>query len=291
MSLPPTTTYTKGWWDDCNILTPYYTWTEKGTVGGDLGTMFVENNDYFRISMTAIAGDASIWWEYPDSAGADNIGILTNTYKRIKFRYKCSNATIKAKIIAVYNVGAPQTVLAATNSETFAVGDVALTPNERLDHIQLYAEDAIGIVFYDFVMVYAGIYTFPNAGQLVEPFLSPSQTAKLPIPFRGGPILQGLGCEDYTHVHFVADLDVEDWGTPKGSIFYLLSHHQKTDLWQWMEFPEHGLAFKAYLESCSFPFRDGKLGVDAWFREFKLGGTPPDTDWSVTENYAERYGF
>lgn len=290
----PTITHGKGWQDDCNSLTPKYTWVEKGTGDGDLGSMMVENNDYFRIYVTAILGDKIYWWEYPDSAGGDNIGIDSQTYTKAMFRYKCNNANIKAKIEVLMSAGPPETILPETNTETLTVGTATITGGEGvdIDHVRLYANQAKGVVFYDWIMFYTDTYTFPNAN--LEFFEPDPVVPVLGIPFRGGGIIQNLGNE-WAQVHITADMNKAkagtSWGSPAGQYIDKICHEQPKDLWQWFTMPELGRAFRVYVsQKAKISLVKRKKELDLWLTEYKLGGTPPDPSFSITESYAERFG-
>jgi hypothetical protein len=279
----PTITYGKGFRDDGYTLTPEYTWTENGTVAGDLATMLPIYGDYFDLDLTAIGGDASVWWEYPDSGGANNISISTNTYPKVHYRYKCSNATVKAKIVSVNNDATTDTWLAATNNETWTYGTATLTDAKTLDHIRLYAETAIGHVYYDFADVFQGIFTFPSAN-LVE-LIGPSpRVPYLPIPCKDGVDPQNLG-SDPIQVRINADMDVDDTTWNSGKVFDQISHDLSFDLWQWLTLPEHDRQFKVTMaEPYRMPFENGQLSLELLLKEYKLA------DARALENYVERFG-
>ena len=283
----PTFSYHKGWQDDGSSLTPLYTWTEKGTGDGDVATMTVVDSEYFKIDLTAVLGDASVYWEYPDSVGADDIGIDSTIYQLVLYRYKCSNPNVKAKIEEVWSGGAVKTILPETNATTFTYGTIIIdgTVGQDVDHIRLYATNAIGNVYYDFVVLCEGTFTFPTAD--VELYLPQPTIANIGIPGRDGQILQNLGSE-LARVHITADMTpatTAEWGTPKGQRIYQICHHQSNDLWQWWEFPKHGVKFKACIESSpEISVTDTKMLLDLWLKEYKLG------DACNSENYSERFG-
>jgi hypothetical protein len=291
MSYQPTITYGKAWQDDGNDLSPLYTWTEKGTGDGDTTDFIIENNDYFRIPLSFIGGDASVYWEYPDSAGADNLLIDTDDYPNIMWRYKgMPGQTTCAKIELVFDGGGTQIVLNETHTETLTVGTATIDAGERLDHVRLYATTGVGLVFYDFLMVYKGTFTFPKAD--VHPYWGNPAVSQLGVR-KGGGVPQDLGGE-WSRIHITAEMTHEstaDWGSPKGKYLKQILHEQPNDLWQWLTLPSHDSAFKARIpQPIEMPYVNGKLNLDLWLEEYKLGATPPSTAYSITETSDERFG-
>jgi len=282
----PTITHGKGWWDDCLTLTPYYTWFEMGTGDADVATMAVLYGDYFDIDLTDISGDASVYWEYPENPGVgNNIGIGSLTYPYVFYRYKCGNATVKAKIELVWSGGAVKTVLADTNSETWTYGATTITGamGQNIDHVRLYATTAVGHVYYDFVCIGQAVFTFPSAS-LVELTGAFPRHANIPIPSKDGVAPQNLGSEP-AQVRITADMDVDDTTWNYGKVFDQISHDLSNDLWQWLTLPAHKRQFKATLaEPPCYPFENGRLSLNLLLEEYKLA------DARAFENYAERFG-
>ena len=222
-----------------------------------------------------------VYYEYDFSPNL-SVG-PNNPYKSLLIRYKCSNANVKAEVEYVYTGPEYQSVLPSTNNELFTAYSANLVADKTLDKIRLYANDDEGAVYYDFHLLYDAIYTFPNAGLLVDPYLPEARIADIVIPGKDGLVQQNLG-SDLSKIHIVADMDVEDWGTPKGKWLQQIVHEQSSELWQWWTFPSHGWKFKGYVKNARQPFTDRKMGLDMWVHEYKLGSA------TEIETYAERFG-
>jgi hypothetical protein len=280
----PTITRGKGWWDDLFIVNPYYTWVLQGVADADTGTMGFIYGDYMDLDLTGVGGDASMYAEYPDFGGGDDIEIGSLTYPYVFYRYKCSNANVKAKIELVWSDDAVKTVLAATNNEDWTYGATEITGDtgKNIDHVRLYATTAIGHVYYDFICIGQGVFEFPGAN-LVELILPNPRRGNIPIPGKDGVAPQNLGSEP-AQVRISADMDTtSDWND--GKVFDQISHDLSSDLWQWLTLPAHDRQFKATLaDSPRMPFEDGKLRLELLFEEYKLANA------RSFENYAERFG-
>ncbi len=168
-----------------------------------------------------------------------NIDKSTTLYGRIRLRYRTtSNAT--AKVILVFDDASTQTVLSETAASTFKVLDTTITTAKTLDHIKLYACDGTGSVYYDFIQVYKGNFTFPNVASLT--FTPPSRNLRIPAPSRIGNIPQNLGADDAT-IELTCNLDVEtdtyswkrDGDVDAGDIFLDVCHNHGTlQPFQWL---------------------------------------------------------
>jgi len=256
-----------------------------GTGDADVATMAPLYGDYFDIDLTDISGDASVYWEYPENPGVgNNIAISSVTYPYVFYRYKCSNANVKAKIELVWSDASVKTVLADTNKEVWTYGTTLITgvAGRNIDHARLYATTAVGHVYYDFICIGQGVFIFPSAN-LVELIGPPPRKANIPIPGKDGVAPQNLG-SDPAQVRISADMDTSTtWNL--GKVFDQISHDLSSDLWQWLTLPAHDRQFKATLaEAPRYPFEDSKLRLELLFEEYKLA------DARALENYAERFG-
>jgi len=153
--------------------------------GGDIAVSFL-HGDIMKIGLVSnnAATEESGFYSYPDKDGANNLAFSTTTYPKFLCRYKTSSANAAAgaaaKIVLAFNgyveansvdtniaAGHAQEILTNSFSTTWktAIGDI--TPTKTLDHILLFAEcdttAAIGTdyVYYDFVLVHKGTFTFP----------------------------------------------------------------------------------------------------------------------------------
>jgi hypothetical protein len=208
------------------------------TVSGAAATQAIDSGDYF--ALTRAAADAS-------TVNGTNLSLSTSIYTKIRFRYKCGNSSVKAKIIVTFSDASTQTVLAETNNQTFGYTSVALTAAKTVDHVTLYATTAAGTVYYDFVEIYEGDYILPNCTKLTPPNILRDATLK---PFGMiGAHTQAGGAELKT-VTMSCDLDVEGatitWKRPQtGSptdktnteVFELIAHEEaKSVSWHWLNY-------------------------------------------------------
>ena len=209
------------------------TWTL--TVGASLGTHSVTTNPgTLTVACTNFANDV-----YTETITAGvNLGLPPTTYPRIRFRYKTTgNAT--AKVMIEDNNTDQQIIMAETASSTWSVVDAAITLTHNIDHIFLYCCDDTGTVQYDWVMIYAGNFTFPNVLDIrVDPT---SRNVNLGIP--SGMVLgtQNLGADPAT-IELDCDLDIEtasyDWtrasDTLKDEVFLDILQGQSSYPFQWL---------------------------------------------------------
>jgi hypothetical protein len=207
------------------------------TVSGAAATQAIDSGDYF--ALTRAAADAS-------TVNGTNLSLSTSIYTKIRFRYKCGNSSVKAKIIVTFSDASTQTVLAETNNQTFGYTSVALTAAKTVDHVTLYATTAAGTVYYDFVEIYEGDYILPNCTKLTPPNILRDASLK---PFGMiGAHTQAGGAELKT-VTMSCDLDVEGatitWKRPQtGSptdktnteVFELIAHEEAKNVpWHWLD--------------------------------------------------------
>jgi hypothetical protein len=207
------------------------------TVSGAAATQAIDSGDYF--ALTRAAADAS-------TVNGTNLSLSTSIYTKIRFRYKCSNSSVKGKIIVTFSDASTQTVLAETNNQTFGYTSVVLTAAKTVDHVTLYATTAAGTVYYDLVEIYEGDYILPNCTKLTPPNILRDATLK-PFGMIGAHIQAG-GAELKT-VTMSCDLDVEGatitWKRPQtGSptdktnteVFELIAHEEAKNVpWHWLD--------------------------------------------------------
>ncbi|RLC88037.1 MAG: hypothetical protein DRJ03_04005 [Chloroflexi bacterium] len=249
---------------------------------GNVGSFTCEHDDYFKINITSSSGNKTYYIE-------DNIGYVSpSVYTTFLYRYKTSDTNIKAKIVAVFASG-NQTILSETSSTTWVKGSATLdTDKGSLTRIRLYANQATGQVYYDFVLVCKGIFTFPNCGYGLE-FTPPARYAMLEIPARVGDITQNLGSPSAT-VTIGCDLDVGDWKRSgdyvDGEVFLDIAHNSYTEPWQWLDTGTE--QFKATLDTPVFRREaDGNSArriLELTFREYRRSS-------ASNESYVERFGL
>jgi len=212
---------------DCDDATD---WGE--TEDGNTGSTVVDEGDYFKIVITASAGNKVYHWH-----NGTDIDIAAATYKKILFRYKTSDTSIKAKILLEFDDATNQTVLAETSSVTWATGSATPTTGKTIDHVHLYANQATGTVWYDFVLICEDVFTFPYVsrdGKSGGISLSvKNRYANLKPPKRVGDIHQYLGM-DAPQIVLTGDMDTQTgWTAPIGWLLYANTHRAYHEPWQW----------------------------------------------------------
>ena len=221
-------------------------WAE--TEDGNTATVTTSSDDYLAITVSASAGNKLCYYSYPSEATnhTTNLTIATTTYTKIRWRYICGDASVKARIDLVFSDASTQTVLVATNNVGWTVGSATITTAKTLDHIRVYATAATGTVYYDFIQVYKGDFTFPNIVGINGNF-NP-RLVKTAIPGKGGSDTQGLGTED-AEFDVTCDLsisnDTNDWMRPQGNltktdykdgqVFWEIVHRSYNDPWVWID--------------------------------------------------------
>jgi len=249
-------------------------WAE--TEDGNTATITTSNEDWLNITVSATGGNAVAYYSYPSEATNhdEHIDISTSTYTTFIGRYICSNANIRAKIVAVFrDTGGgetTQTVLDATNNESWTVFTITLTSGKTLDHLRVYGNNATGTVYYAFLLACKGKFTFPNIVSIRQ--TASTRYAKIGIPGQGGDDIQNLGTES-AEFDITCDLSVsndnDDWKRPQGSaagktddnpaqVFYDIWHRTYNDPWVWID--TETMQFKALITSVN-EFQEGESNM------------------------------
>jgi len=243
----PTITYGHGFLDDCTAAT-LASWAE--TEAGVVATMTVSNDDYFVIAGTCDnVADEYVYYE------RDITNISTTIHPKLLVRWKTSAAAngLEAKINVTYDdASATQTTLGFSTSWTTTV--ITLPTGKTVDKIRLIADDnpdtvAAGTfyVYFDFVLICQGIFTWPfvSGGVELEGF---NNNQYLKIPSKVGNATQYLGADDST-IRVYGDIDSTGtnaagvpligegwhgrWTTHDGEAFYQILHYAFGDPWEW----------------------------------------------------------
>lgn len=265
----PTITHNQGYFDDCHDTTG---WTE--TEDGNTCALTVDNDDFFNLDVTVSAGNKIAYYSYPDEGGASNIAISTNTYPYAICRYKTSDDNIKAKIEFVFSDATTQTVLDETSSTNYATVAVVPTTAKTLDHVRLYANQATGHVYYDFVLMCQTNFTFPFVAPGGIWYRGHNRYPDIPIPSRIGNIPQ-YGGADSPFIEMTGTMDTNtDWGTPNlGDKLYQIHRQSCTNPWQW---------FTSDLVNCKVVMVDWEVG--------QLAETPVQRVWRILLKQVSRSG-
>lgn len=252
-----TLTYNEPWAEDCTDNTD---WTLQGAAGGDTATFTVENQTWFKIDVTGVGGDGIM---YVDN---DNNKTISSTYAKALIRYKTSDSSVKAKVVAEYSDASTETLLAETSSTTWktATADLTYPSGKTLDHIRFHGNQALGQVYYDFIIIHANTFTFPHVASGGIRITFPNKLAHIEIPGRSGDIIQNLGMKSPEITIMGNVLQGEQWqsGTfPNwtGPHFEYLLMALNNDPWGWL--------------TCTEPYFKGKVMFKNFFSYLDVVGT------------------
>lgn len=206
----PTLTYGHGYFTDMDSATY---WGAKTDSADALTGVSITCNDGDVIAIEGTcdaAADEYVYYEY------DMTNISSDTYPKITIRYKTSASSggLGAKVVLVFTAGT-QTVLDVSYSTSWTETTVAVTAAKTIDKIQIWADDTDAVaagtfqVYYDFIMVHKGTFTFPVVSEIEELEIE-NKDADLGIPGRDGDIQQGLGNQSW-RIMIAGDMD--NWGT------------------------------------------------------------------------------
>lgn len=269
--------YTSGFFEDCDDTSGW-----NKVEDGNTAAIAVDNGDYFKITISASAGNKIAYY-------VNNFTDLnSNTYKKIMFRYQTSDGNIKAKILLRFVGGATeQVVLDETSSTTFVAGSVDVTSGQTIDKVRLYANQATGWVKYDFVVIYEGDFTLPNIAHGMNIDFPPREDT-LRQWNRDVDILASGGSESAL-INIGCDLDQGTWkrtgDTIDGEVFLNILHSRSDEPWQWLDTGDHQFKVTVHPEF-SWEKRGDTVGrrLDLILKEYSLGS-------KTDERYTERYGI
>ncbi len=197
----PTITYGVGWQTDCGNAT---SWTE--TEDGCSATLTVDSGTVFNIAVASAVGNKIVYYEY------DLSNILSSTYTKFIVRYKTSNSLIKAKVELIFTSGT-QVVMPEASNTDWTIFTETITSGKTIDKIRIYATQATGNVYFDFISLHKETFSFPDFKRVrvnVKPKL-----AVIPIPSRDTDIIQHLG---RANTEIFIDVEMksgESWGGSK----------------------------------------------------------------------------
>ena len=236
----PTITYGHGFLDDCEDTSD---WSTVGVVGINPGdySIAAEHDDIFKISALADgSGDEYVYYE------RDITNISSAVYTKFLIRWKTSAASngFGARVELVFTDGSTQFVLGSSAPQfsiTWNVTSGTITSGKTIDKVRLYADDypdslASGThyVYYDFILLCEGIFSFPYVHS-IDPLHLSDRYADLAIPGRVGDIQQYLGMKSPL-IKLSGDMEEGTWGGSKiefGEFLYRIFHENYNDPWQW----------------------------------------------------------
>ena len=260
--------------------------------GQTLATPYNASGDYLGVQATVSAGNTT---GYVQNRVGKEIDKLTTTYPYCYYRAKSLGGTAKYQIVAEYDDATTSVILAEGTSTDWVCGYTALTAAKTLDYIRFYCNDAASVVFYDFALVYAGAFTFPNGAYGVSGTI-PNRNVHLQVPSRQTTITQMLGSEDF-EFNIGCDLTKGTWTRTgddiPGQVFYDICHNAKDEAWQWLDTEREQM--KVTLEPVNF-FRSATGNsrtdrLDLTFKEYRLSDAGNYYGAFEMESYVSRWGL
>ena len=275
----PTISYGHGSLQDLTTTTG---WTAGGEAGATC-TFSCLNDDVFSLYLAPAGGNKTCYVK-----NDTDIDISPNTYPKVIIRYKTSDATIKAKIVIEDDTAATQTVLAESSSTTWKIATATLTLSGQIDHITLYVKGTTGTVYYDFVLICKGQFTFPFISGQVSLDATP-RNIDVPISGKVGDHSQNLGSPGCP-IHLSGEINSstlwkDDLGIV-GGVLYDISHNSYHEPWQWFTSDEGNMKVKL----ASGPLLSQVFNVNA-VRTFDMILKEYRGRCGSNETYAERFGL
>ena len=274
----PTISYGHGTLQDLTTTTG---WTAGGEAGATC-TFSCLNEDVFSLYLAPAGGNKTCYVK-----NDTDIDISPNTYPKVIIRYKTSDATIKAKIVIEDDTAATQTVLAESSSTTWKTATATLTLTGQIDHITLYVKGTTGTVYYDFVLICKGQFSFPFISGNID-IDTPIRNTRLKPSLRVGNITQPQGSDDTTIIITGEMGSGDNWKGANniiGEILYDIAHNVLTEDFQW--FTSDLITCKVTLEAKQLSQR---FNINTQ-RAYTIMLCEYRTRCGSNENYYERFGL
>jgi hypothetical protein len=241
-----------------------------GVEGTWTGTNCTPTTDRDYLTVTKTTSDASI-------VHGTNLTLSTSVYPYLRYRYKCSNASVVPEILVTFTSGTQTITL--PNSTIFTTGTATLTAAKTVNTVTLKSKTVAGSVIWDFTEIYSGDYVFPNCTKI-----SPPETlndAIIKIPYMIGNRIQALGA-DSIRLSMTCDLDVENpnltWKRPQTSgsktdqinvqVFNDISFSEaQGTMWHWLNWGKGACKTRLSRMAPNY-FEDNTLELE--FTEYRL---------------------
>jgi hypothetical protein len=199
--------------------------------GGSTATDSIVEGDFLKIHVTAIGGGNA--WSVIKTL---SVPLSTDIYKKIRWRYKTSSSSIKAKIVVEYTAGST-VVLDETSSTTLTVGEYTLPAGRTVEKIGLYANAATGDVYYDYILICEGDFPIPAGQPVTEDWELPNRISEIDIPSKLGDETQNLGSKNAVW-KLSFDLTIGTWTRDSSDkliaqAFVQIWHNSGVEPWQW----------------------------------------------------------
>jgi len=279
---------------------------ELGWSGEIKNATLLADGDWFKLSGTCYNLDDEYLYVERD---VKSLGITTTNFTTFIARYKTSEIgdALGAQIKIFYedpitheittqwllasnaSDGTPQFT---TNGWTRKIG--TLLPSKTISKIHLVANDwpdsvqsGTSSVWFDFLLICKGIYTFPYVNEFYQVELPPNRYAQVPIINRVGDISQWLGA-DLATVHARGTMDTRDaWKGVNGIVgepIYDIDHNADHEAWQWFEDGRHKFKVTPATPISIGPTSEAQARYDLAFAEFRQSNASKET-------YYERFGL
>jgi hypothetical protein len=285
----PTITYGHGILSDLYAATEALgTWTFNNiNLPGATATFSLDDILTIEGTLTSVADE----YAYAQIDVANTVSTTVYPYFMVRYKTSAASNGLAAKVRVVYTDATSDYPLPSSFSTTWKVAKATLTTGKIIDQIRLIADDdpnsvASGTydVYYDFFLVHAGTFTFPNT-QYGSEFTPPPRYATIPIPSRVGDVTQNLGSESATW-QASCNLDLGDWKRASdyvnGEVFIDIAHNTFQHPFQWLDTGKE--QFKATLETPRFIEHSDSHTLDLLFREYRRSS-------GSNESYVERFGL
>lgn len=218
-------------------------------------------------------------------------------YWMLMWKTEVGSNGLGARATLTYTDATEQELLGSTplfSSTWQFVSGETLSDHGDLDKILLWADDypdsvATGPheVYFKFFLLYEDTFTFPYVSDKVE-IESSIRFVDIPIPGRVGDLSQNLGAES-EFIRIRGNMELDDWGTPKGNVLYKIIHDCAcgTEPWQWFSCDEPKRNYRVTIRRFN-PFwqggSDGKPSYVVELKEYRASD-------ASNESYTERFGY
>jgi hypothetical protein len=275
----PKISFGHGYCNDCS-RTEGADFTVTGGSGQTVTATWGYKGDYLDLNCTVSTG-AAIYFV----ANGTNITVSTTFYPTAIFRYQTTN-NAQARIEAVYSDTSVHTILNDSSSVGWTTAKTTL-PTGVLDHIRFYCNSGTGHVYYDFALVCAGQFSFPQWNRLVLELPNRFSNAKAPSKSTNRSNWMGA---DNAQVTLSGDIDDQnsEWVTEystAAAILYNIYHRANIEPFQWLN-SDRG-AFKVVVDNVQIIEDTNaayKYSYTAQFHEYSIVN-------KTNEFFQERFGL
>jgi hypothetical protein len=239
--------------------------------------------DYLDINCTVSTGNKTY-----KLANATPLALLPIVYPCFIYRFKTSGSA-KAMITAVYSDASTEILLPETSSiSDWQTVKKTITTNKSISYFALSCNGGTGHVYYDFILLCVGQFTFPQFTKLTLEL--PNRYSQTKIPSKATNKNKWMGADD-AQLLITGDVDDQnaDWKTlgygTVAEIFFMLHHRANTETFQW--FNCDSAAFKVVVDNAKL--MEGvtdtyKYSYEMYLHEYSRAN-------KTNERFQERFGL